>query len=149
MEQDFSIIPVKTRKRVIPQKVFLFFRKISSGKVHSIWFITGTTAFSEQKESAPFFACSFCFAYRKHVIILRRIGSLFCWLKRAHASVNMSSCTLFNKAKKGPNLLNISTWSVLGRQNVQAKKVFFATKISSSLCECWWNRNNIFNRRNR
>ena len=92
---------------------------------------------------SPFFACTFCFANRKHVIILRRIGSLFCWLKRAHASVNMSACTLFNKAKKGPNLLSISTWSVLGRQNVQAKKV------SSSLCECWWNRNNIFNRRNR
>ena len=39
-----------------------------------------------------------------------------------HASMNMPACTLFNKQKKGPNLLIISTWSVLGKQNVQAKK---------------------------
>ena len=44
-----------------------------------------------------------------HVIILRTIGSLFCSLKRAHASMNMSACTLFNQQNKGPNLLSIST----------------------------------------
>ena len=58
------------------------------------------------------------------MIILRRIGSLFCSLKRAHASMNMSACTPFNEQNKGPNLLSISTRFVLGKQNVQAKKVY-------------------------
>ena len=40
-------------KRGIPLKVFLFFRKMSSGKARSIWFPTGTTGFSKQMESAP------------------------------------------------------------------------------------------------
>ena len=52
MEQDFSIILVKTRKEEYLRRYSFFFRKISSGKVRSIWFITGTTGFSEQKESA-------------------------------------------------------------------------------------------------
>ena len=38
--------------------------------------------------------------------------------------MNMSPCTLFNEPKKEPSLLRISTWSVLGKQNVQAKKVY-------------------------
>ena len=38
--------------------------------------------------------------------------------------MNMSACTLFNETKKEPNLLRISAWSVLGKQNVQAKKVY-------------------------
>ena len=56
------------------------------------------------------------------MIILRRIGPLFCSLKRAHASMNMPACTLFNEQKKGTNLLGIR--SVLGKQNVQVKKVY-------------------------
>ena len=55
------------------------------------------------------FACTFCFPNTNHVIILRRIGLLFCSLKRAHASMNVPACTLFNEQKKGPNLLSIST----------------------------------------
>ena len=31
--------------------------------------------------------------------------------------------SLFNEQDKGSNLLSIITWSVLGKQNVQAKKV--------------------------
>ena len=57
------------------------------------------------------------------MIILRGIGPLFCSLKREHASMNMPACTLFNKQNKGPNPLSISTWSVLGKQNVQADKI--------------------------
>ena len=49
------------------------------------------------------------FPNTNHVIILRRIGPLFCSLKRVHARINMSACTLFNEQKKGPNLLSIST----------------------------------------
>ena len=71
----------------------------------------------------------FCFPNTNHVIILRRIGPLFCSLKRVHASINMSACTLFNEQKKGPNLLSISTWSVLGKQNVQAKRVYWSTSF--------------------
>ena len=41
------------------------------------------------------------------------------------ASMNMSTCTLFNEQDKGSNLLSIITWSVLGKQNVQAKKVYW------------------------
>ena len=36
----------------------------------------------------------------------------------------MSACTLFNGQDKGSNPLSIITWSVLGKQNVQAKKVY-------------------------
>ena len=36
----------------------------------------------------------------------------------------MLACTLFNEEDKGSNLLSIITWSVLGKQNVQAKKVY-------------------------
>ena len=49
---------------------------------------------------------------------------VFCSLKRTHASMNMSACPLFNEQNKGPILLSISTWFVLGKQNVQAKKVY-------------------------
>ena len=72
-----------------------------------------------------FFACKFCFPNTNHVIILRRIGTLFCSLKWTHASMNMHACALFIEQKKGPNLLSISTWSVLGKQNVQAKMVYY------------------------
>ena len=41
----------------------------------------------------------------------------------------MSACTLFNEQNKGPNLLNISTWSVLGKQNIKAKKVYYCPLI--------------------
>ena len=37
----------------------------------------------------------------------------------------MLACTLFNEEDKGSNLLSIITWSVLGKQNVQAKKVYY------------------------
>ena len=35
----------------------------------------------------------------------------------------MFACTIFNEQDKGSNLLSIITWSVLRKQNVQAKKV--------------------------
>ena len=38
--------------------------------------------------------------------------------------MNMPACTLFNEQNKGPSLLSIITWSVLGKQNVQAEKVY-------------------------
>ena len=41
----------------------------------------------------------------------------------------MPACTLFNEQEKGPNLLSISTWSVLGKQNVQEKKVYSSLYI--------------------
>ena len=67
------------------------------------------------------------------MIILRRFGLLFCSLKWGHASMNMPACTLFNEQNKGPSLLSIITWSVLGKQNVQAEKVYWDTyhRISS------------------
>ena len=39
--------------------------------------------------------------------------------------MNMPACTPFNEHKKGLNLLSICTCSVLGKQNVQAKKVYW------------------------
>ena len=45
--------------------------------------------------------------------------------------MNMSACTLFNEQNEGPNLLIISTWSVLGKQNVQAKKVYSNTFVKT------------------
>ena len=38
--------------------------------------------------------------------------------------MNMPACTLFNEQNKGPSLLSIITLSVLGKQNVQAGKVY-------------------------
>ena len=38
--------------------------------------------------------------------------------------MNMFACTFFNEQDKGSSLLSIITRSVLGKQNVQAKKVY-------------------------
>ena len=54
-------------------------------------------------------ACTFCFPNADHVMILRRFNPLSCSLKRIHASMNMSACTLFNEQDKGSNLLSIIT----------------------------------------
>ena len=43
----------------------------------------------------------------------------------------MSACTLFNEQDKGSNLLSIITLSVLGQQNVQAKKVYWKSKVET------------------
>ena len=60
--------------------------------------------------------------------------------------VCMPACTLFNEQNKGPSLLSIITWSVLGKQNVQAEKVYsnllgikrFVPSIFISFkCECY------------
>ena len=40
---------------------------------------------------------------------------------------------LFNEQDKGSNLLTIITWSVLGKQNVQAKKVYWSWQLVDSL----------------
>ena len=45
-------------------------------------------------------------------------------LKRVHAGLFTLACTHFNEQNKGPNLLRIITWFVLGKQNVLAKKVY-------------------------
>ena len=39
--------------------------------------------------------------------------------------MNMFACTLFNEQDKRSNLLSIITWSVSGKQNVQANKVYW------------------------
>ena len=59
------------------------------------------------------------------MMILGRFDPLSCSLKRVHVSMNMSACTLSNEQNKGSILLSIITRSVLGKQNVQAKKVYF------------------------
>ena len=43
--------------------------------------------------------------------------------------MNMHAFALFNEQKKGLNLLSISTCSVLGKQNVQAKMVYYCPLI--------------------
>ena len=53
MVQKIPVETGKPRKKVIPWKVLLFFRKISVGMNHSIYFPTGTTIFSIQMVSAP------------------------------------------------------------------------------------------------
>ena len=45
--------------------------------------------------------------------------------------MNMSVCSPFNEQNKGLNLLSISTWSVLGKQNVLAKKVYSSLNNTS------------------
>ena len=78
-----------------------------------------------------FLACTFCFPSTDHVMILRRFDPLSCSLKRVHASMNMSACTLFSEQDKGSNLLRIVAGPVLGKQNVQAGKVYFCKKTFS------------------
>ena len=96
----------------------------------------------EQYCQQTFFACTFCFPNTNHVLILRRIGPLFCSLKRVHADIFMLACVLFNEQNNEPILLSISTWFVLGKQNVQAKKVYYdidvcsKTAIQSRLPKC-------------
>ena len=47
--------------------------------------------------------------------------------------MNMPAYTRFNEQNKGPSLLSIITWSVLGKQNVQAEKVY-CPPLSTLLC---------------
>ena len=68
--------------------------------------------------SKTFFACTFCFPNTDHVLLLRRIVSLFCSLKRAHASVNMPACILFNPNKRK----NRTSW-------VLAQGLFWESKM--------------------
>ena len=66
------------------------------------------------------------------MLILRRFGPFFCSLKRVHADIFMLACALFNEQNKGPILLSIITWFILGKQNVQAKKVYLLNKLTNS-----------------
>ena len=94
--------------------------------------------YSSFASNRPFRLVHFVFPNTDHVIILRRFGLLFCSLKWGHASMNMPACTLFNEQNKGPSLLSIITWSVLGKQNVQAEKVCwsFQVQLSNSFKRC-------------
>ena len=58
-------------------------------------------------------------------LIIYSWGFVFCSFKRVHAGTFMLACALFNEQNKVPILLSIITWFVLGKQNVQAKKVYF------------------------
>ena len=85
-----------------------------------------TQALGSPKEYT-LFTCTFCFPNTDHVKILSRFDPLSCSLKRVDASMSMSACTLFfNEQDKGSNLVSIITWSVLGKQNVQVKKVYYS-----------------------
>ena len=44
------------------------------------------------------------------MLILRRFGPLFCWLKRVHADIFMLACALFNEQNKDPIVLSIIRW---------------------------------------
>ena len=66
------------------------------------------------------------------MLILRRFGPFFCSLKRVHADIFMLACTLFNEQNKGPILLSIITWFILGKQNVQVKNVNLLNKLTNS-----------------
>ena len=54
----------------------------------------------------------------------------FFFIKKSACNIFMLACALFNEQNKGPILLSISTWFVLGKQNVQAKKIY-------SPCTIW------------
>ena len=54
--------------------------------------------------------------------------------------------SLFNEHDKDSNLLSIASWSVLGKKNRQAKKVYSQTelmeaRLCSSWCKLWLERN--------
>ena len=94
------------------------------------------------------FACTFCFPNSDHMTIprrfiaceqalfthpesrkracsqARRFRVLSLSLKRVHADILIFACTLLNVQDKGSNLLRVITWSVMGKQNVQADKVW-------------------------
>ena len=71
-----------------------------------------------------FFACTFFSQYRSWANTQEVLSFLFFSLKRVHAGIFMLACALFNEQNKGPILLSVITWFVLGKQNVQAKKVY-------------------------
>ena len=66
-------------------------------------------------------ACTLFSLERAHARLNMPACTLFS-LERAHARLNMHVCAL-KEQNKGPNLLSISTWFVLRKQNIQAKKV--------------------------
>ena len=73
-----------------------------------------------------FFACTFLFSQYRSCDDAQRSGPLFCSFKRVHAEMFMLACTFFNEQNKGLNLLSTFMWSVLGKPNVQAKKVYYS-----------------------
>ena len=79
---------------------------------------------------------NFCYCFS--VIDLFRLYILFCQYRSwddtqeiwsfvlfIRKSAYKHEYALFNEQDKGSNLLSIITWSVLGKQNVQAKKVYW------------------------
>ena len=55
---------------------------------------------------------------------MRRFDPLSSLLKREHANIFALASTLLTNTDKGSNLPSITTWSVLGKENVQVKKVY-------------------------
>jgi len=72
-----------------------------------------------------FFAFTVCFPNTDHVMTLWRFDPLSCSLKREHADILIRACTLFDEQDKGSYILSIITRSLLGKQNVQVKKIYF------------------------
>ena len=54
------------------------------------------------------------------------LSFLFFFIKRSACNIFMLACALFNEQNKRPILLSISTWFVLGKQNVQSEKGLFS-----------------------
>ena len=87
---------------------------ITKRAMPTIW---GLRGLGVAKADRPFSLVHFVFPNTDHVMTLRRFDPLSCSLKRRNASMDI--LFLMNK---GSNLLSIITWSVLGKQNIQAKK---------------------------
>ena len=69
----------------------------------------------------PFFRLYILFSQYRSCDDTQEIWSFVSFIK---VSMTMSACTLFNEQDKGSIPLSIITWSVLRKQNVQAKKVY-------------------------
>ena len=62
------------------------------------------------------------FSQHRYVIILKRLGPLFCSLKRMHAGIFMLACPHFNEQNKGPKLLSILSHGLYWENKMYKRK---------------------------
>ena len=67
----------------------------------------------------------FCFPISDHVMISQRTVSFKCRHMRVHPRANV--CVINERQKE--NSLESTTWSELGKQNIQAKKVYYGYEL--------------------
>ena len=97
---------------------------VANGKeISTVPFQTKKEDYLWKKPTIDFFRLYILFSQYRSCDDTREIWSFVLFIKKS-AYRHIHAC--FNEQDKESNLLSIITWSVLGKQNVQAKKVYSA-----------------------